>query len=435
MSRSLPSFEPPTSFGGALQLHATTLKENGLRLFVLPDASAPVVSYQTWFRVGSRNEVPGKTGISHLLEHLMFLGTKRHPEGSFDRLLESAGGENNAATWLDWTQYYENLPASELALAIELESDRLRDLGVSQAKFASERDVVISERRDRVEDDVDSAASELLFATLFGRKHPYGWPTLGWMKDIEGLTRADAQRYFRVHYAPNHAAIVVAGDVEPGDVLRHVHRAYASIPARTRPELDRPTFAPMRKEVQRSLRFATPTPKLLCGWSGPGYVERDHAVLFLAAQILTGGRSARLYQSLVRELELVQDVRVSVYPFQWASVVELFLAAREGKSIDAALAVADREIRALATKGPTPAELEKVKNRVELGFLGGMETAAGKAEQIGLGVSVAGDPAHAFVRLDELRSVTADDVRRVVKAHLAQPRARIDVVPTKAGRA
>jgi zinc protease len=205
---SLPAFAPPLSFGGALALHATTLPENGLRLFVLPDPSAPVVSYQTWLKVGSRDESPGKTGISHLLEHLMFLGTKRHPLGEFDRLIELAGGENNASTWTDWTQYHENVPASELDLVIALEVDRFETLGVSEAKFQSERDVVVSERRDRVEDDVDGAASERLFAMVFGRRHPYGWPTLGWMQDIQGLTRADARSYFRQHYAPNHAAIV-----------------------------------------------------------------------------------------------------------------------------------------------------------------------------------------------------------------------------------
>ena len=432
---SLPAFAPPLSFGGALQLHATTLPENGLRLFVLPDQSAPVVSYQTWLKVGSRDESPGKTGISHLLEHLMFLGTKRHPLGEFDRLIELAGGENNASTWTDWTQYHENVPASELDLVIALEVDRLETLGVSEAKFQSERDVVVSERRDRVEDDVDGAASELLFAMAFGRRHPYGWPTLGWMRDIQGLTRADARAYFRQHYAPNHAAIVVAGAVEPGEVLRRVHRAYRRLPPRFRPEAAWPSLGPMKKEQRRTLRFRTPTPKVLCGWRGPGYAERDHAVLFLALQILTGGRSSRLYRSHVRERELEQDVRMSVVPFEWASLADLWLSAREGKSTEEALRLADRELHALATKGPSEAELEKVKNRVELGFLGGMETAAGKAEQIGLGALVTGDPCHAFVRLDELRAVSAADVRRVVRAYLVDPpRARIDVQPSR-GRA
>lgn len=429
---SLPAFEPPLSFGGALQLHATTLPENGLSLLVLPDRGAPVVSYQTWLKVGSRHEVPGKTGLSHLLEHLMFLGTERHPLGEFDRLLENAGGENNASTWTDWTQYYENVPASELDLAIELESDRLEDLGVSPAKFRSERDVVISERRDRVEDDVDSAATELLYAMVFGRGHPYGWPTIGWMKDIEGLTRSDARTYFHRHYAPNHATVVVAGDVEPEDVLRRVHRAYRHLGPRARPEPTRPALAPLKKELRRTLRFRTPTPKILCGWRGPGYAERDHAVLFVALQILTGGRSSRLYRSLVRERELVQDVRMSVVPFEWGSLADLWISAREGQPVERALTLADREIRALATEGPSAAELEKVKNRVELGFLGGMETASGKAEQIGLGVTVTGDPCHAFVRLDEIRAVSAADVRRVVRAHLIDgARARVDVLPAR----
>lgn len=420
----------PLRFGTSLRIHRFELESNGLSLLVLPDPSAPVVSYQTWFKVGSRYEVKRKTGLSHLLEHLMFLGTKRHPEGDFDRLLEGAGAENNAATWTDWTQYYENLPSSELALAIELESDRMRGIDVSPKRFLSERDVVISERRDRVDDDVESAASELLYRTAFGPKHPYGWPTIGWRKDLDGITRKDALDYYRTHYAPNHATLVVAGDVDPEDVARRVRRAYGSIaptPRAPSPLASRPV---LREEIRRELRFATPTGKVLVGWHAPRYVERDHAVLFVALQVLCGGRSARLYKKLVRELELVQEVRMSATPFELISLADLWLSAREGKDVEEALSITDAEIARLGKGGPSARELEKVKNRVELGFLGGMETASGKAEQVGLGVTVTGDPTHAFVRLEELRSVTAADVKRVVREVLVEPaRVRIDVHP------
>lgn len=420
----------PLPFGPSLSIHRYTIEANGLSLLVLPDPSAPVVSYQTWFKVGSRHEEKHKTGLSHLLEHLMFLGTERHPEGDFDRLLEKAGAENNAATWTDWTQYYENLPISELPLAIELESDRMRGIAVSPARFLSERDVVISERRDRVDDDVESAASELLYRTAFGLRHPYGWPTIGWRKDLNGITRKDALGYYKKHYAPNHATLVVAGEVEPRDVARRVLRAYRQIPAMRRPEAPRPPAPVIGSEVQKTLRFSTPTEKVLCGWHAPRYALRDHAVLFVALQVLCGGRSSRLYRKLVRELELVQDVRMSATPFELGSLADLWLSAREGKSIEKALRLTEGEIRKLAKEGPSARELEKVKNRVELGFLGGMETASGKAEQVGLGATVTGDPAHAFVRLEELRGVTREDVQRVVRAVLVQPnRARIDVVP------
>lgn len=419
----------PVPFGTSLTLHRYALA-NGLTLLVLPDHSAPVVSYQTWFKVGSRHEHPGKTGLSHLLEHLMFLGTKRYPEGDFDQLLENAGAENNASTWTDWTQYHENLPTSEWPLAVELEADRMRGIAVSPKRFLSERDVVISERRDRVDDDIESAASEVLYKTAFGARHPYGWPTIGWMEDLTEMTRADALAYYRAHYAPNHATVVVAGDVVPADVVRRVTRAYGDLPASARPAEMRPRAAALKAPKRKILRLSTPTRKVLCGWHAPPYAARDHAVLFVALQVLCGGRSSRLYQALVRDLELVQEVRMSASPFELGSLADLWLSAREGKRIEKALSVADTEIRRLGERGPSARELTKVKNRVELGFLGGMETASGKAEQIGLAATITGDPCHAFTRLEELRSVTAADVRRVTRAVLCDaPRVHIDVLP------
>ena len=177
-------------FGDRLHLERYAL-DNGLDLLVLRDPSAAIVSYHSWFRVGSRDETPGKTGQAHLLEHMMFIATESFPEGEFDRRVERAGGESNAATWVDWTYYYENLPSSELPLAIRLESERMHRLVLSGPRVASEKDVVLSERRDRVEDDVDGAVSEALHAAAFGRAHPYGWPTIGWKRDIRAFSARD----------------------------------------------------------------------------------------------------------------------------------------------------------------------------------------------------------------------------------------------------
>jgi zinc protease len=171
--------EGDVAFGPAMKVRCHRL-ENGLRVLVLVDRAAPVVAYYTWYRVGSRDEKPGKTGLSHLFEHLMFNETKNLAAGEFDRTLEENGAESNAATWLDWTMYHESLPAPKLPLAIRLEADRMANLVLREKQVSSEKEVVANERRYRVDDDVEGTASELLYKTAFTR-HPYQWPTIGWI--------------------------------------------------------------------------------------------------------------------------------------------------------------------------------------------------------------------------------------------------------------
>ena len=194
---------------------------NGLRLLLLVDQAAPVVSYFTWFRVGSRHEKPGKTGLAHLFEHLMFNETQGLKAGEFDRKLEESGAESNAATWFDWTYYYEALPKDRFGLAVELESERMARLVLREPQVVSEKEVVTNERRMRVEDDPEGTANEILYKTAF-TKHPYHWPTIGWMDDIQGFTPSDCEAFYATYYAPNNATVVVVGDVTEEDVLTRV---------------------------------------------------------------------------------------------------------------------------------------------------------------------------------------------------------------------
>ncbi|HEX7604301.1 MAG TPA: pitrilysin family protein, partial [Polyangiaceae bacterium] len=213
---------------------------NGLRILMLEDHTAPVVCLQTWFGVGSRHEHAGKTGIAHLFEHLMFGETEGRPHGAFDRLLEEAGAETNAATFLDWTYYHMNLPKDALELAVKLEAERMSRLVLREPQVASEKEVVANERRQRVDDDVDGAVSELLYKEAF-REHGYGWPTIGWMQDIQGFTPEDCMQFYKTYYAPNNATLVAVGDVEPRDLLRHVQAGYGAFePATIPPEDVRP---------------------------------------------------------------------------------------------------------------------------------------------------------------------------------------------------
>ncbi len=419
-------------FGSTLRVLRYRL-DNGLTILVLRDPSAPIVSFHTWFRVGSRHEKPGKTGQAHLLEHLMFIETESLAEGEFDRLLEAQGGESNAATWTDWTYYYENLPVSSWKLAVKLESGRMNGLVLGPKRVASEKEVVESERRDRVDDDVDGAVSEKLYASVFGRGHPYGWPTIGWMRDIKGFSIGDCRRFYRAHYAPNHATIVVAGDADPDDVVKTLAREYGAFPSSPAPALAPMVVPTLRAEKRLEMRWPTPTEKLAVGWVAPAFAERDHAVLAVLTHVLASGRSARLHVDLVREREIASDVRMSVAPFREASLVDAWVSLREGHTGEQALRALDLQLERIAKEEVSREELDKVKNGLELSFLGGLETVPGKAEQIGFSETVVGDPSHAFVRLEEYRSVTAADLRRVAAGVLRRD-ART-VVHVRRGRA
>src|SRR5579884_839742 len=229
------TYEDAHAFGGET-LHRWRLG-NGLTVLVLVDTSAPTVAYHTWFAVGSRHERPGKTGLAHLFEHLMFGETENLRAGVFDRKLEEAGAETNAATWVDWTYYHELLPADRVKLAVKLEAERMQRLVLREPQVASEKEVVANERRYRVDDDVEGSANELLYRTAFSR-HPYGWPTIGWMEDIQGFTPEDCVGFYRTYYAPNNATVVVVGDVRERDLLLAIRDAYGGIPAQAIPPED-----------------------------------------------------------------------------------------------------------------------------------------------------------------------------------------------------
>ena len=415
-------------FGDALTLRRFRLG-NGLTVLTLLDRTAPTISYHTWFRVGSRHERPGKTGLAHLFEHLMFNETLHHPHGEFDRLMEGAGAEANAATWTDWTYYYENAPRDALRLLIELEADRMTNLVLRAPQVASEKEVVANERKLRVDDDVEGKALELLYSTAF-RRHPYRWPTIGWMTDIRGLTVRDCREFYRAHYAPSNATLVIAGDFDERQALALVQAHYGGLPAtRIRSAVAAPREPAQRTERTAQLRAPTPTEKLLLGYHAPAYCDPDTPALNVVSEILFGGRSSRVHRLLCLEEELALSVRGSISPFVDPGLFEIWIFVRDGKRRADALALLDAEIERLADAGPTKLELDKAVHQLELSFLHGLETAGGKAEQIGFHEMVANDGAAVLDRVEGYRAVTMDDVKRAARKYLRPSRrTRVEIV-------
>jgi zinc protease len=419
-------------FGGD-EVHRYRLG-NGLAVLLLVDASAPIVSYHTWYNVGSRHERPGKTGLAHLFEHLMFNETENLRAGAFDRKLEENGAESNAATWVDWTYYPESLPADRVKLAVGLEAERMARLVLREPQITSEKEVVANERRYRVDDDVEGAASELLYKVAFAR-HPYGWPTIGWMEDIQGFTPEDCIAFYRTYYAPNNATLVVVGDIRERDVLLAIRDAYGAIPSHGVPPEDIVPEPPQAGERTTEVRKPTATEKLSVSFKGPALGDTDHAILTVLSEILFGGRASRLYRALVVDGELATDVRGWVSTFRDPGLFECWATARGDHTAPALQAVMDEAFARVRAQVVSEEELTRAKARLELGTLQQLETIPGKAEQIGFFETVVGDPAHGFRRVEAFRRCTAGDLRRVARRYLVDAeRTVLRVLPEGAAK-
>ncbi len=422
------------SFGAHMLIEHYELG-NGLRVLLVPDKSAPVVAYHTWFRVGSRDERPGKTGIAHLFEHLMFNETENLPKGEFDRRLEAVGAESNASTWVDYTQYNISAPSQELPLLIRVEADRMQNLVLREPQVESEKEVVANERRYRVDDDVDGAMSETLWATAF-KVHPYHWPTIGWMDDIQSFTTRDCEQFYRTFYAPNNATVVIVGDFDRGQALEQVSRAYGAIEPSDIKKPEYPEEPPAREAARVELYKPTATEKISLGFRAPPLAHPDHAVAQVMAEVLSGGRASRLYRKLVRETELASEVRVFVTPFADPGLIEVYASAREGVTAERLLEVIAHELQLLRDAPVEQDELDRAQARFELGLLHGLETADGKANTIGFYDCLLQEPGGAFDRLQASSRVTPADLQRAADDYL-QPGGCTTVIvrPTAEGPA
>ena len=407
---------PSVAFGDSLRLDRFVL-DNGLTILTCEDHSSPVIAYHTWLRVGSRHEKEPKTGLAHLLEHLMFNGTEKLPQGAYDQLLEEAGAETNASTWLDFTQYSVNAPRLALKLVVALEADRLANLVLRENEVASEKEVVANERRYRVDDDVEGAMNELLWSTAFTR-HQYRCPTIGWMSDIQGLTHLDCEQFYRTYYAPNNATVVVVGDFKTAQLLELIGSNYGPLKSSELPLEDVLPEPAQVQERRKEMRKPTPTEKLCLGYRAPALGDASYCVLSVLAEILCGGRASRLVHKLVHELELATDIRASVGPFYDPGLLEISASARDERTCEALLSEIDAEIMRLHAEPVTDEELQRALSRAELGLLSSLDTVDGKASTIGFYETVLGEPAAAFSRLNVMRRVNQSDIMRITRRFL-----------------
>ena len=413
-------------FIGTLQVQRWRLKSNDLDVLLVVDRSSPTFSYHTYFDVGSGEEKEGKTGIAHLFEHLMFKGTDEYKDGQFSQMLEEAGGADlNAWTWLDITAYHVSLPKEKLPLIVGMESARMDGLVLDQEQLDKEREVVINERRFRVDNDPDGKVNEELWALAF-EKNTYHWSTIGWQKDLEGLTVDDLKAFYKDYYAPNNATIVVVGDIDPKATLDLIEGKYGGIPASQLnrvPHGDEPDQTSMRK---KEMNVPVETEALQIGIKAPALTSPDWAAVALLDSVLTAGNSARLPRRLI-DSGLASDVGTMVPIFQHEALYEIQVSTRAGKSADAALAVILDELKNLQTAAVPTEELERARNLLLASSWSEMASNSGKAGFLGFNEVAAGGWKAGLQRIEAIRKVSAEDVQRVAATWIQENRASVIV--------
>lgn len=405
-----------------------TLK-NGLRVRLVENHDVPTVSYYTFFRVGSRNERPGITGIAHLFEHMMFNGAAKYGPKEFDRVLESAGGYSNAYTSNDITAYYEDFASNALETVVDLESDRMRALAITPETLQSEREVVKEERRFRVDNDVLGMLDESL-GTLVWKAHPYHWPVIGWMRDLDAITREDALQFFRTYYAPNNAIVVAVGDLDPRKTLALIESYYGDIPAGPPvPEVVDSEPEP-NGERRAQVHYPSQAPAVMIGYKAPRAKDPDTFVLDVIQSVLSGGDSTRLTKRLVYDEELATNVMVD---FGWRidpGAFVVFAELQPGGDPRKLEKAVYEELASVAKEGVTDLELQKAKNTLRAHFLQEIGTNNGRAHNIGNYEVLLGDWRENLRTLERYAAVTNADVKRVAAKYFGDiNRSVVTLVP------
>jgi zinc protease len=398
------------------KVYETTLT-NGLKVILLENHKAPVVTAQVWYRVGSRNEAWGKTGLSHLLEHMMFKGSKRFTAEQFVRIIEENGGKNNAFTSHDYTAYFVNISADRAAIPLEFEADRMRNAIFDEKEFSTEKKVVLEERRLRTEDNPQSYLHEQVLATAY-QVHPYHWPIIGWMEDLERLTLADAREYYNQYYSPANAFLIVAGDFSRQELLPKIEQAFGHLLATHAPHQGIGREPIQKGERRIAIKREGLVPALMMGYHVPNLKNPDSYVLEVIEAILSSGKSSRFYEHLIREKQVA--LRADAHHSLTSLDPSLFFISAEilaGKDLMTLEKAIDEEIMRLQTELVTPEELSKAKNQMEARFIYGQDSVFYQAM-----VLAQHEIAATWKRIDDylpaIRRVTIDDVMRVARQYL-----------------
>ncbi len=341
--------------------------ENGLHVILHRDQQVPIVSINLWYRVGSRNEQPGKTGFAHLFEHMMFQGSQHVPPEMHFQLIQSIGGTLNGSTFFDRTNYYETLPSHYLEMGLWLESDRMGFLlpALNDQKFQTQLEVVKNERRQRYENQPYGLWLEKTLELAFDKNYPYHWPVIGYMKDLENATLEDIKQFFRTYYSPNNASLVVSGDFEPEAARKLIEQYFAPIPPYNHiPQVNRRFTDYNRGEKTIEIKDHVHLPRLHFAYHIPGISDDKIYSCDILSNILNGGKSSRLFRKLVHQKQMVQDIQTFILPMTDTSLFFIVATPRPDKNIGEVQTQIEEELRRLQNEKVPDPELERVKNQI-----------------------------------------------------------------------
>lgn len=402
---------------------------NGLEVILAENHRLPLVAVNVWYHVGPANEAPGLTGFAHLFEHMMFAGSKHIPRGLADRLLEAAGAtDSNGTTSFDRTNYFDTVPAHQLELALWIHSDRMGYLldVLDQAALSNQQDVVRNERRQRIENQPYGIVQEALFQHLFPKPHPYHASIMGSHADIQSATLSDVKDFFKRYYAPNNATLAIVGDIDRAKTKKAVERYFGGFQRGPRLAAEPVRSAPIEAERRVVVADRIELPKVLIGWHTPKIYTAEDFALSLAGQVLGGGKSSRLYRSLVYEKQIAQDVAAYQFSLQLGSVFIVEATARPGHGVEDMQAAIDAEIERLRAAPPSAEEMLRARNTIETTLISGLEKVGALADTLNHYNHYTGDPGYFARELAQYRSTSREQVHAAAREFL--PKAKRVVV-------
>jgi len=408
--------------------------DNGLDVVLYQNKNLPLAAVNLWYKTGSANEKEGKTGFAHLFEHMMFQGSQNVPKEMHFRYIQEAGGSLNGSTSIDRTNYFETVPSNYLEMALWLESDRMGFLlpALTQEKLDNQKDVVMNERRQRYENQPYGLAWEKLFSNLFPARHPYHWPTIGWMEDIEKFELDDVRNFFSTYYAPNNASLVVGGDFEASHAKELIIKYFGSIPGNKiipPVEWDKPVLSETKKVIATD---SIQLPRIYLAWHSDSLFGENDAVMDLLSEVLTGSKNSRLHKLLLFDKQIAQDVSSFQYSARLNGSFIIISTAKPGFTLDEIKKYILDEITGIADNGITGAELQRVKNGLKSSFIYSMQNLEKFVNQMNYYNIYLNEPDYFAKDIARYEKVTIEDIQNAAKKYLKNNYVELQYLPREA---
>ncbi len=405
--------------------------ENGLEVILYQEKSLPLVAANIWYKVGSSNETKNKTGYAHLFEHMMFQGSQNIGKQLHFKYIQEAGGSLNGSTSLDRTNYYETVPSNFLELILWLESDRMGFFlpALTQDKLDNQIDVVKNERRQRYENAPYGLAHELITSNFYPENHPYSWPTIGWMRDIESMTLNDVKEFFTKFYTPNNATLVVGGDFEIDEAKDLIEKYFGEIPAGKLPEKIQVEDFILKENIYLVHKDNVQLPRIYLNWKTVNSFTENDAVLDVLSYVLSGSKTSRLYKNLVFEKELAQNITAYQYSAKLSGMFSIIATAKPRVTLDQIKDEIFLRLEEIFTNGATESEIEKAKNNAKASFIFSMQNLANLTNQLNEYNYFLNEPNSFLFDLNRYQKVTAEQVKQAALEFLQKPYLELRVVP------